>query len=290
MKIAGAFFQNFFNIAMGLTILFVVDQFFEPLHRHETIDITVQQIVKREPQVDEGALRTKLLDAWNATLTPNDSNLEAVFSGPRTFAAKSVEFSKPLFKAVTPEELNQLTTNIEVGLSGVLKQELWLLAILFLFIIKYIHEADRVDSLLLAPNTIPGLLSFALFMSRILALAFVILFAKLATLHPEWWLLVLIFGAFFIHDLGLLLARVWKKLPTLPKGMSSLRFWWTVGIWLGLDFLPIVFAFGMWTGQGVANVFTPNFFAVVIGCQVFIPYFANFRFYFHDFETEIQRL
>jgi hypothetical protein len=337
-KIRGAFLNNFFNVAMGLSLLPLIDQFLQPVHPPAVADATweivsssLPPLNSRTDEVDrEDRIKKLLADDWQHSMdvapftwppwsfipekqigiyireverdlrreakseTPikaqqdspaNRSNAHRP-KGKSGAVSDSDDFAANSLPDAMAKKLKDTLPKVNAGIANTCSQQArgarFLMIIMFLFVIKYVHEADRVEGLLLGENKIAPAFEFVFFAARICALLVVIILSKAASWHIDSILVVLLFASFVLSDLAVIILYSRKRLAKSPLIGSVKteklvkRLLWIWGI---LDGVLVLFAIWEHTVD-----LEPMSVAIVLALQILVPYAGAFSFYFGDFD------
>ncbi len=293
MRHRGSFFSNFLNILMGLTIVPLSEQVFQPVHASfaaEKAFQTTQNFLADRSEPGLAKAKVELAKRWDDVVLVSGADISV--PGERcvkyAFTLHTLEvYAEQDRNRMKPEGPDGKKKTEEERLPGTvrplfeaLREENWknllLVVIIAIFILKYVHESDRVDSLVVSENSIPSWIHLLFHLGRVLALAFAVVLARSATWGRPWWVPAFITFGFLLQDVGMLFAR--NRL-IFRNGISRERFNALLYLWIGLDVVLLAyFGFLLVT----RNSSDPVLLVIVLALQIFLPYWVYFDFYFAD--------
>jgi hypothetical protein len=296
LKIPGYFFSNFFNIMMGIALLPILDQLVEPVHATFAAQKTysyLKNYLKPNTPETHLALEKESADAWIHASGHSNLNILSVYGVMDPFCEEVLRRAKPF--------LADPATPLPPSVRNELRESLWweavrhhvLLLVMLIFVIKYAHEADRIEALLLQWNLVSAWTNLMFWLGRVVFLVSVVFMAKQNSSQISPWILGAVLIAFLIQDGGLRLAR--SKLTSLPTGLTPERvrtfinWWFWLDAWLFSNTVVLVillYQLPSKPDEGAATampLFAWWMFLLAICVQVLLPYIFLHDFYFRDY-------
>ena len=195
-------------------------------------------------------------------------------------------------ESIDYNEIKKNVQNTKSDLQKLITLNKWLIFILFLFIVKYIHETIRLNALFYSINNISTLCNFLNFLSKIIMIIFILCLVKSITSEITILYVMFIFSSFLLQDLSTLFIYLNKNDTNFPKDLSKKMFCRQIIIWLSLDLIILAFLIGtIVVDKGINGCLDRQItlriiFIIIIAIQVVIPYISFFPLYFKDYNIE----
>ncbi|MEK6776113.1 MAG: hypothetical protein AABY87_04425 [bacterium] len=297
------FFQLFINVILGLVLITLVQQFFNPIHYQTLFNVSKDIVLQNVNKISEDKGRQELIEkklphlidtAWKEAIYDNDPSLDNNKNQIGLFVASLRKLIAREINGDDKDLFGEFDILLKDKLSAIASIRKLLIFAVFFFVIKYVHESTRIDNIIFSKCRFSTPINALFFAARILMLIFIVLLASFITGDLKWWLIILIFGGFIIQDIALLINFEESTSSPVTNGEHSNCIWhfvispnitYTIIVWVILDVFIMIFGLGFFIPKffGYNNIIVSGYvYFIMLLLQIAVPYLLRPQFYFSE--------